>query len=647
MFCGEALPISLARDWSIAAPNSSIENWYGPTEATIACSRYVLTQFSDRPNTGSDLVAIGSGFTNMQLSVHDSNLQSVKSGIPGELLLSGPQICTGYLDEPVKTATSFVILPDRTSVAYRTGDRVVQDDQGQIHFLGRIDNQVKIRGYRVELGEIEAILRKASGGLNAVALPWPPNSSSGQVIIGALETGHPQDGPSIISYMSELLPDYMVPVDIISLNSFPKNASGKVDRKLLSNQLQTLHDEKISISAETELNQGEQQLLASIVHVSPHLQPRRILDAPTLIAAGMDSLSFISLTAEIERIYEVELGQDDVVSLSLLPFGQIVGYIESLSKSSRVSDSGSSKRLRGIMERLSNFRVDLGLIKPRSRTIDYRANRILQFVDSFPKLLSSCDKELVIAIGSSGVFRGISPKEIEHEAARLGRPITCINAGFPAINLGSIKLICDYVRQCCEEQNVRVPAILYELDPMHISTLPPRRELRITKDYFSGRIKSDRNAHYGTEFEWSTQHRGEWLYNANASRRKRQPDWERKRDMEVALTYLGNIRFRRTELKQWIAGAELLSRITGRVICFIHPANNAMLQTVETERRGECFDQLLHIIANQHKIEVLPWKSFELDDNDFLDINHVHPMTGRAKLSQQLAHYLFDLKHGY
>ena len=231
LFCGEALPWGLADEWARAAPNGSVENWYGPTEATIACSLHVMPPPAGDPP--HDLAPIGEAFPGMRLSIHREDLSPAPDGEPGELYLSGRQLSEGYLDDPERNAKTFVKLPGEDVVSYKTGDRVVRDPDGPVRFLGRVDNQVKVRGFRVELGEIEAVLRTAAGGVNAIAMSWPPDEASGRFVVAALET-EAADTDVILAAAAKSLPDYMVPAQIVCLPTFPTNASGKADRKAIA-----------------------------------------------------------------------------------------------------------------------------------------------------------------------------------------------------------------------------------------------------------------------------------------------------------------------------------------------------------------------------------------------------------------------------
>jgi amino acid adenylation domain-containing protein len=238
LFCGEALPIALAADWAAAAPNSIVENIYGPTELTIACTAYRLN--GETPaECESDLVPIGEPFAGMDAMVVDEGLGEVAVGESGELLMSGPQTALGYWQDAEKTAKAFITPPGRHQRYYRTGDRVRRPAAGQpLVYLGRLDNQVKILGHRVELGEIEAQVRRASGTDAVVAIGWPvnPGGADGIEVFVQAETA-PID--LIMKELKTALPPYMVPRNIRVLPRFPLNASGKFDRNAIRRLLQS------------------------------------------------------------------------------------------------------------------------------------------------------------------------------------------------------------------------------------------------------------------------------------------------------------------------------------------------------------------------------------------------------------------------
>ncbi len=232
-FCGEGLPQEIAASWAKAAPSAHILNLYGPTEATIACTYQVWQAEASKDHA---LVPIGKAFPSMTTTLHDESSHSLieGSGI-GELWLAGPQLADGYLKDAEKTASAFVTF--QQCRWYRTGDLVERDDQGVLHFKGRIDFQVKIRGYRIELGEIEKILYRVAPAEFWIALPWPAGAQQAQSIIAVYISREPLDEARALAACQNFLPQYMIPERLIGRNELPLNSNGKVDRKMLASQL--------------------------------------------------------------------------------------------------------------------------------------------------------------------------------------------------------------------------------------------------------------------------------------------------------------------------------------------------------------------------------------------------------------------------
>ena len=240
MFCGEALPVEVAKAWAEAAPNSIVENLYGPTELTIACTYYRWHPLRSPSESAFGVVPIGEPFPRMLALVVDESLNEVKPGEDGELLMTGPQLSLGYWLEPAKTLAAFVKPPGRGETYYRTGDRVRKPfGNGPMLYLGRIDNQIKILGHRVELGEVEALVREESGIDGVVALGWPemPGGAGGVEVF--LQAEAPAQ-PDLKERVAERLPIYMAPRRYHYLPQFPLNANGKYDRNALMKYLETL-----------------------------------------------------------------------------------------------------------------------------------------------------------------------------------------------------------------------------------------------------------------------------------------------------------------------------------------------------------------------------------------------------------------------
>lgn len=232
LFCGEALPMEVARDWSAAAPNSIVENIYGPTELTIGCTAYRWHNQTSPVDCEQGIVPIGEPFENMEALIVDEQLRQVPIGHEGELLMTGPQLGQGYWRDEEKTKSAFISVPGREGIYYRTGDRVrrLAPDK-PLTYLGRLDNQVKVLGHRVEIGEVEAVARKLSGVDGVIAIPWP-NKTNADGIELFLEMDQFDTEP-LLKQMKEQLPHYMIPRNIRTLSRLPRNPNGKYDRGAL------------------------------------------------------------------------------------------------------------------------------------------------------------------------------------------------------------------------------------------------------------------------------------------------------------------------------------------------------------------------------------------------------------------------------
>jgi D-alanine--poly(phosphoribitol) ligase subunit 1 len=230
LFAGEPLPVTSAQAWREAAPNSVVDDLFGPTEATVVCigQRFCGPE-NATPSRG--VVAIGVPFPGMEAAIAGSSLQFLPDGEQGELLLGGPQLSSGYFGEENLTSGSFPVLEGKRW--YRTGDLAYRDSSRTFHHLGRIDNQVKVRGLRVELEEVEAYLREICGTDSVAAVAWPIDHGSASGIVAFVAERNGKDDPDVTARLKTRLPSYMVPSTIHRIDSLPLNANGKVNRKEL------------------------------------------------------------------------------------------------------------------------------------------------------------------------------------------------------------------------------------------------------------------------------------------------------------------------------------------------------------------------------------------------------------------------------
>ena len=239
LFCGEALTVENAVAWQKAAPNSLVENIYGPTEATIAFTRYKWEKGLGSSEFEKGYVPIGEAFKGLTTEVVDENGDVCALGQTGELLLGGDQLSPGYWHDAYKTREIFIERSEQgvRSRWYKTGDLVKKSKFGLV-FLGRLDSQVKINGHRVELGEIENALRKEADTSFAVAITLPLNSDNATKVVAFVAQSQKNE-MQIKDRLKLSLAPYMVPQEIHFLDSFPLNANGKIDRKEIAKRLET------------------------------------------------------------------------------------------------------------------------------------------------------------------------------------------------------------------------------------------------------------------------------------------------------------------------------------------------------------------------------------------------------------------------
>ncbi|MEE8523271.1 MAG: non-ribosomal peptide synthase/polyketide synthase [Thermoanaerobaculia bacterium] len=233
---GEALSQELPARFHARLPGVDLINRYGPTEATVA-----VTSWTFRPGQPDRTVPIGRPMARAQIYLLDRWLRPVPAGVPGELFIGGPSLARGYWRSPALTAERFLPHPLPPASAggpgggriYRTGDLARYRHDGAIEFLGRVDHQVKIRGFRVELGEIEAVLRRHPAVREAAVVDLADGSTRRLAAYFVTDPESPAAEPELRQLLRASLPDYMVPSALVELDQLPRTPAGKVDRSQL------------------------------------------------------------------------------------------------------------------------------------------------------------------------------------------------------------------------------------------------------------------------------------------------------------------------------------------------------------------------------------------------------------------------------
>ncbi|PSK81159.1 amino acid adenylation domain-containing protein [Murinocardiopsis flavida] len=232
LFAGEALKERDAADWLRAAPASTLENLYGPTELTVTIAAHRWD-----PRTSPGLCVNGLSPIGDVNGGHEAVLVDA-AGAPahdeGELWIRGPQLTSGYLD-PRDEDGRYVQRDGATW--YNTGDRVRRAANGEMVYLGRQDSQVQVQGWRVELAEIDHAARSCPAVTEAVTVS---TESADRVHLVVFYTGRPIPPPDFAAHLGDSLPSGIVPKRYVHIEEFPMNSNKKIDRAELSKRAAAL-----------------------------------------------------------------------------------------------------------------------------------------------------------------------------------------------------------------------------------------------------------------------------------------------------------------------------------------------------------------------------------------------------------------------
>jgi amino acid adenylation domain-containing protein/non-ribosomal peptide synthase protein (TIGR01720 family) len=289
---GEALLPRLAQQTRSLFPALLCFNAYGPTEAVITPALYRLPVILP-DNTLS--VAIGQPRANTRIYILSAQHQPQPIGIPGELCIAGRGLALGYLNRPKLTAEKFVEVElfGKTERIYKTGDLARWLSDGNLEYLGRIDNQVKLRGFRIELGEIEAVLTQHLAVKEAVVILYEANDNKQLVAYLTIVAESSIESTELKDWLKARLPDYMIPSHFTVLEQLPLTPNGKIDRKALP-----APELNLTEAYEAPRNDIEQQL-AKIW--SRLLKQNNMSIHDNFFELGGDSILSIQITAKARQ----------------------------------------------------------------------------------------------------------------------------------------------------------------------------------------------------------------------------------------------------------------------------------------------------------------------------------------------------------
>ncbi|MDQ1352804.1 MAG: hypothetical protein QG657_3110, partial [Acidobacteriota bacterium] len=327
---GEALLSSQVKKFTDLNTAIELENIYGPTEGTVYASKYSLSEWN-----GIDSVPIGKPLPNIELYILDKYNHLQPPGIVGELIITGSGTARGYLNRPELTREAFEKAPAGTyppkllinhhSPLYHTGDLARWLSDGNIEFLGRIDQQIKIRGFRIELGEIENRLLKHKKINEAVVLA--KEDTIGDKYLGAYYVASLEiPVMELREYLQKDLPDYMIPSYFMRLNKIPLTPSGKVDRRALPDP--ELKPQEVYMAPRNKIERKLVEIWGRVLGKGRSVNPIGIDD--NFFRLGGHSLKATSLVSLIHKTFNVQIPLGEIFKRPTIR--QLFDYINNAVK---------------------------------------------------------------------------------------------------------------------------------------------------------------------------------------------------------------------------------------------------------------------------------------------------------------------------
>jgi len=284
---GEDFPYSLVKEHYEKAPDVKLYNEYGPTENSVCSTACLLSKNDNR-------VLIGKPIANTKCYILTENLNIQPIGIPGELYITGPGLFRGYYKNKALTEEKLIDNPFVPGEKlYKTGDLAKWCAEGDIKFLGRIDNQIKIRGFRIELGEIEECLAKYPGIKDNCVILKEENNK--KYLCAYLVVTDEFDFTNLRKFIAASLPSHMIPTKFIAINKIPLTPNGKVDRKALQDSKEGTELRSVYMGPRNEIEARLVEVFSELLDITG------IGINDNIFELGIDSLSIVSVQTAILR----------------------------------------------------------------------------------------------------------------------------------------------------------------------------------------------------------------------------------------------------------------------------------------------------------------------------------------------------------
>lgn len=292
---------TLRRYPPVGLPFDLVNN-YGPTECTVVATSGIVSSEAQP----AAMPSIGRPIDDVQIYLVDEQLQSVPDGAPGEILIGGASVGRGYLNGPDLTDQKFIadrFGNNQDGRLYRTGDLARRLPDGQLAFLGRIDEQVKVRGYRIEPGEITAVLEQHSTIRSSFVTACSDNSGETRLIAYIVPAANAHlSADELRRFLGEHLPEYMVPSVFVPIASLPLTVHGKVDRTALPPPTaENILHEEVFETPQSEIEQWLARFLATLLGTA------RVSRDDNFFNLGGHSLMGAQLIARVKQTFDVDL----------------------------------------------------------------------------------------------------------------------------------------------------------------------------------------------------------------------------------------------------------------------------------------------------------------------------------------------------
>ncbi|WP_339186184.1 amino acid adenylation domain-containing protein [Paenibacillus sp. FSL R5-0490] len=319
---GESFPTNLLEDIR-KNTKATIYNVYGPTEATVWATVSNVTHKNE--------ITIGKPLRNYEIFILDDNLQKVEPGEVGEICIAGVALSLGYYNKEQLTSERFVVVNDlQNKKIYRTGDYGKYISNGNIKYIGRMDNQVKIRGYRVEVEEIEKVIYDSQLVSQVIVIVHTVNSINSLWVYYCSDSM--QNADELKRFLKEKLPDYMIPNKFIEIQSMPQTPNGKIDRNALKTmEIDILSEDKVK---EADLEKDLSETNIEIISIIKKVTESDDITMGTSIDF-IDSISFVKILVEIENHFDILLADETLTNSFFTNIEELVQYVESNIESSK------------------------------------------------------------------------------------------------------------------------------------------------------------------------------------------------------------------------------------------------------------------------------------------------------------------------